>query len=100
MEINIGLICSCTTSLKPFFNHFKSQVAQRGLRSRCGLVPGGPPRDMETTIHGFESMIEMRRYRSVETTDGVKFTPLTGTPRMLQETRDADSRRWDPLGLI
>lgn len=75
MEINIGLICSCTTSIKPFFTYVKSQITQRGLKGFCRLVPAQQSGRTGTTIHGVESIVEMGRYQSVETADTVKDTP-------------------------
>lgn len=79
MEINIGLICSCTATLKPFFTHVKSQISQRGLKSFYGTVPSGTSRHKKSTTHGVESIIEMGRYRSVENIDTVNVSPLPGT---------------------
>lgn len=88
MEINIGLICSCTTSFKQLFSHVKSKINQHSLRAFRGLVPGGPPG--HTTVHGSDSIIEMGRYRSVETSDTIRAAPLPGILGSVEETKDVD----------
>lgn len=79
MEINIGLICSCMTSTKPFFTYVKAQITQRGLKGFFRLAPAGQSRSTETTIHGVESIVEMGRYRSVKPADSGKATPSGDT---------------------
>ncbi|MCJ1468754.1 hypothetical protein MMC07_007384 [Pseudocyphellaria aurata] len=88
MEINIGLICSCTVTLKPFFTHLKLQISQRGFKSIYGTVPSGNSRHKKSMTHGVESIIEMGRYRSVENVDTDNVSPLPKTASRMETSGD------------